>query len=207
MIKLIFPCDYIGITQGYKTSHKAIDLGWSNSYGGPRHNILAPYDGVVTYVKNNVKTRSTTTKSYGNYIKINHGDGITTLVAHLEYNSIKVKVGDKVKKGDVLGIMGNTGYSFGRHCHYEVIINGSKVNPLKYTYYTSKQVVGKNTKSKYKPMFLESEDNIMNEDNVIKTENETKKVEVDDILFEYTCSKSGMYKIYLNESERLIIKD
>lgn len=50
-MKLIFPCDYIGITQGYKSSHKAIDMGWSTGNGGPNHKILAPYDGVVTYVK------------------------------------------------------------------------------------------------------------------------------------------------------------
>ncbi len=202
-MKLIFPCDYIGITQGYKSSHKAIDMGWSTNYGGPNHKILAAYDGVVTYVKNNIKTRNTSSKTYGNYVKINHGNGVVTLVAHLKYDSIKVKVGDKVKTGDVIGIMGNTGYSFGVHCHYEVIINGAKVNPLNYTYYTKNQVVGKNTLSKYKPILLESEDNKVEE----SINNKEDKIEVDDILFEYICNKSGMYKIYLNEGEKLIIKD
>ena len=91
-MKLIFPCDYIGITQGYKSSHKAIDMGWSTGNGGPNHKILAPYDGVVTYVKNNVRTRNTSSKTYGNYIKINHGNGVVSLVAHLKYDSIRVKV-------------------------------------------------------------------------------------------------------------------
>lgn len=206
-MKLIFPCDYIGITQGYKSSHKAIDMGWSTGNGGPNHKILAPYDGVVTYVKNSIRTRNTSSKTYGNYIKINHGNGVVTLVAHLKYDSIRVKVGDKVKTGDILGIMGNTGYSFGVHCHYEVIINGTKVNPLKYTYYTKNQVVGKNTLNKYKPMLLESE-GIKVEEHI---KNEPVKEEVnptiDDTLFEYICNKSGMYKIYLNEGEKLIIKD
>ena len=55
MIKLIFPCDYVGITQGFKSSHKAIDMGWSTKDGGPNHVIYAPYDGVVTYVKDSIK--------------------------------------------------------------------------------------------------------------------------------------------------------
>ncbi len=206
-MKLIFPCDYIGITQGYKSSHKAIDMGWSTGNGGPNHKILAPYDGVVTYVKNSIRTRNTSSKTYGNYIKINHGNGVVTLVAHLKYDSIRVKVGDKVKTGDILGIMGNTGYSFGVHCHYEVIISGTKVNPLKYTYYTKNQVVGKNTLNKYKPMLLESEDIKVEEP--IKNEPVKEEVNptIDDTLFEYICNKSGMYKIYLNEGEKLIIKD
>lgn len=201
MIKLLFPTKYIGITQGYKSSHKAIDLGWDSKYGGPNHEIFSPYDGTVTYVKSSIKSNDTSSKSYGNYIKINHGNGIVTLFAHLKYGSIIVKVGDKVKCGQKLALMGNTGYSFGVHCHYEVIQNGNKLNPLKYTYYDKSYVVGKNTLKKYKPMLLKEE--IMKEevDNIV-TENIA-----DDILFEYLCEKSGIYKIYLNKDERLIIKD
>lgn len=199
MVKLIFPCDYIGITQGYKSTHKAIDLGWSTAHGGPNHVIYAPYDGVVTYVKNNIKT-NTKDRIYGNYIKINHGNKIVTLVAHLKYGSIVVKVGDKVTKGQKLGLMGNTGYSFGVHCHYEVIIDREKVNPLKYTYYNKSQIVSKNTKKKYKPNILESEvSEIVKEEDI--------NTEIDDTIFEYLCTKTGTYKIQLNENEKLIIKD
>ena len=70
MIKLIFPCDYVGITQGFKSSHKAIDMGWSTKDGGPNHVIYAPYDGVVTYVKDSIKGNDKSKKTYGNYIKI-----------------------------------------------------------------------------------------------------------------------------------------
>lgn len=198
MIKLIFPCNYVGITNGYKSSHKAIDMGWDSKYGGPNHIIYAPYDGVVSYVEKSFKT-NTKYKTYGNYIKINHGNNVYTILAHLKYGSINVKVGDKVKKGQKLALMGNTGYSFGVHLHYEVIVNGVKQNPLKYTYYTTSHTVGKNTKTKYKPLFLESEDKSMKED-------ESMKEETNDVLFEYTCTKSGLYKIKLNENERLIIK-
>ena len=90
-MKLIFPCYYVGVTQGFKSTHKAIDLGWDKKHGGPNHKIIAPADGVVTYVKNNVvgKTKNVT---YGNYIKINHGNGVYTLMAHLKYNSSTVKL-------------------------------------------------------------------------------------------------------------------
>lgn len=210
MIKLIFPLKYIGITQGYKSSHKAIDLGWSSTYGGPNHIIYAPADGKVTYVKNAYKS-TTTSKTYGNYVKIDHGEKLVTLFAHLKYNSICVKVGDKVKKGQKIAIMGNTGYSFGTHLHYEVILNNEKLNPLKYTYYTDDNVVGKTTKSKYKPMKLESEVIVMDNKEEIKKEEESNsldnKNDIDDTIFEYVCTKSGMHKIYLNENEKLVIKD
>lgn len=200
-MKLIFPCYYVGVTQGFKTTHKAIDLGWDKKYGGPNHKIIAPADGIVTYVKNNVqgKTKNVT---YGNYIKINHGNGVYTLMAHLKYGSATVKVGDKVKQGQTIGIMGNTGYSFGVHCHYEVYINKKRVNPFNYTYYTDKHVVGTNTLKKYKPKKEESEVN----SDMDETENKVT-IEVDNTVFEYICPKTGIYKIKLNENEKLIIKD
>lgn len=209
MKKLIFPCDFVGITQNFKSSHKAIDMGWSTKNGGPNHVIYAPGDGKVSYVKDSVKTNNKNSKTYGNYIKINHGDGLTTLVAHLKYGSIKVKVGDKVKTGDKLGLMGNTGYSFGTHTHYEVILNGTKLNPLLYTYYTDKHVISSTTKKKYKLLFLESEvkekvDEIKKDETIENTSNE---VTIDDTIFEFVCPKTGMYKIQLNENEKLIIKD
>lgn len=204
MVKLIFPCDYIGITSGFKSSHKAIDLGWSKSRGGPNHKILAPADGKIVYVKNNYKTKDSNGNSYGNYVKISHTDGISTLLAHLKYNSINVKVGDKVKKGQTIGIMGDTGYATGIHCHYEVRINNDKVNPLKYTYALQNQYIGANTKLKYKPLILKGEDSDMNEinDDIIDD-----SVVEDDVIFEYVCNKTGMYKIQLNENEKLVIKD
>ena len=72
---------------------------------------------------------------YGNYVVINHGNGVLTYYAHL--SNITVSVGQKVRQGDVIGHAGNTGYSFGAHLHFGLMINGSWVNPVNYlTRYT-----------------------------------------------------------------------
>lgn len=74
---------------------------------------------------------------YGNYIKIDHGriNGNKTETLYSHCASLKVKAGDMVKQGQVIGIMGTTGYSSGIHLHYEVHINGQYVDPKGYTKY------------------------------------------------------------------------
>lgn len=68
--------------------------------------------------------------TYGNKIMIKHEDGIETIYAHLsEFN---VCIGDEVKKGDIIGLVGNTGRSTGPHLHFEVRLNGNPVDPQKY---------------------------------------------------------------------------
>lgn len=72
---------------------------------------------------------------YGNYVVVNHGNGVLTYYAHL--SNITVSVGQRVRQGDVIGHAGNTGYSFGAHLHFGIMINGSWVNPVNYlTRYT-----------------------------------------------------------------------
>jgi murein DD-endopeptidase MepM/ murein hydrolase activator NlpD len=68
--------------------------------------------------------------TFGNVVQINHGFGVSTVYAHL--NSISVKVGQKLKRGEELGKVGNTGLSVGPHLHYEVHLNGVEVNPVNY---------------------------------------------------------------------------
>lgn len=68
--------------------------------------------------------------SYGNYIVIDHGNGLTTLYAHC--NSTNVSAGERVSQNQQIGIVGNTGNSFGAHCHFEVRVNGYRRNPRNY---------------------------------------------------------------------------
>ena len=108
------------ISQKFKgATHKGIDLvgaGYTLDY------IVAHSAGtVVAVVANcNRNTSKTGERIYGNYVKIRHDDGYYTLYAHLKYGTVAVSNGQRVEKGQVLGYMGNTGYSFGAHLHWEV---------------------------------------------------------------------------------------
>ena len=68
--------------------------------------------------------------SYGNYVVVNHGNGYTTLCAHM--SSMAVSSGQTVSKGQVIGYVGSTGWSTGPHLHYEVAYNGTRVDPMAY---------------------------------------------------------------------------
>ena len=100
----------------YKT-HNGIDIG--ASYGT---SILAADGGTVT--------TSTYSSSYGNYIIVNHGNGTSTLYAHM--SSRLVSEGQSVSQGQTIGLVGSTGVSTGPHLHFEVYVGGSRVNPLNY---------------------------------------------------------------------------
>jgi len=71
-------------------------------------------------------------RGYGNHVVINHGYGYQSLYGHM--SSIKARPGQKIKRGDIIGYVGNTGKSVGPHLHYEVWKNGIKVNPINYFY-------------------------------------------------------------------------
>jgi murein DD-endopeptidase MepM/ murein hydrolase activator NlpD len=95
--------------------------------------VVAPVGTKIKAVGDGtVITSGYTEQGYGLQIEINHGYGYVTKYAHLSQSN--VKVGQKVKRGDVIGLTGNTGYSTGPHLHYEVIKNGVKVNPYDYYY-------------------------------------------------------------------------
>jgi len=68
--------------------------------------------------------------AYGNMVTIDHGFGLTTRYAHLQ--AFKVRAGDAVRRGDVIGLVGSTGRSTGDHVHYEVLANGQTLNPLRF---------------------------------------------------------------------------
>ena len=151
--KFMYPTkDYVAIGVYFvKGEHNGDDLCWNSKYGGKNQPIVAPLDGTVYSCKDKDKSG----KSWGNYVKIYHGKflykgkkvKVYTLVAHLE-DGIKVKKGQKVKMGDKLGKMGNTGNSKGNHCHYEFYLGGAgtkyRVDPEKYTYVYPTQKVSSN---------------------------------------------------------------
>jgi murein DD-endopeptidase MepM/ murein hydrolase activator NlpD len=95
--------------------HTGVDI--SGSYGTPIH-VTAP--GVVTYAG----WRS----GYGKTVMVRHGHGFSTLYAHL--SKFNVRVGDKVGRKEVIGYIGNTGYSTGPHLHYEVRRSNLPINPV-----------------------------------------------------------------------------
>lgn len=93
--------------------------------------IVAAEKGKVIKVVSNVTGRDLN-KGYGNYVELQHGNNIVTKYCHLKYGNIKVKLGQIVAKGQEIGYMGDTGYTFGAHLHFQVIQNGKNVDPLPY---------------------------------------------------------------------------
>ena len=110
------------ISSYYGPSHPlGIDIDGFNLAGAP---IAAATSGTVVFAGGNACC------SYGLYVVVMSPDGIETLYGHL--SSISVSQGQTVAQGEELGIIGNTGYSTGRHLHFEVIDNGVRQNPLNY---------------------------------------------------------------------------
>lgn len=93
--------------------------------------VVAADDGVVIKSKA-IRSKSGAYRSYGECIMIRHSDGKVTLYAHMKEDSRRVFVGDKVRRGQVIGKVGSTGNSTGKHLHFEVQIKGKPVNPFKY---------------------------------------------------------------------------
>ena len=68
--------------------------------------------------------------SWGSYVKIDHGNGVATLCAHMVAGSFTVGVGQIVAAGDMIGLVGTTGNTTAPHCHFEVWVNGARVDPV-----------------------------------------------------------------------------
>lgn len=118
------------ITQSYKAGkHNGIDLV---GYKSQLDYIVAHSEGTVVEYRTNYATTDKSGNSYGNYVKIKHDGGYYTLYAHMQYKSVAVKTGDKVKKGQIIGYMGNTGHSNGAHLHFEVWNGGNRIDPKPY---------------------------------------------------------------------------
>jgi len=101
-----------------RRQHKGIDIAVQ---GGTK--VLASQSGRVIYCGNEIK-------SYGNMVIIEHGSGITTVYAHLK-RVLAIK-NQRVRKGDEIGTVGNTGRTTGYHLHFEIRVEGEAINPLQY---------------------------------------------------------------------------
>lgn len=116
--------DYFGYRihpiQGTRQFHGGIDL--AAAYAATVH---ATAEGTVTF--------SGTMAGYGKTVAIRHKYGFVTQYSHLTY--IYRKVGQEVRKGEVIGFVGSTGQSTGNHLHYEIIKNKKKINPLNFFNY------------------------------------------------------------------------
>ena len=106
----------------YKTTKFHAGLDFAAPQGTP---IYATANGTV-------ETAGNTGNGYGNHVVINNGYGYETLFGHMY--RVKVRNGEKVKRGEVIGWVGSTGKSTGPHCHYEVHRNGDPVDPVYYFY-------------------------------------------------------------------------
>lgn len=120
---LRYPTDSTSISAGYPyyssgAYHGGIDFPVSTG-----SNIYAAASGTVILVKY-------LNYSYGYHVMVDHGNGLSTLYAH--NSQILVSVGQKVSAGEVIAKSGSTGNSSGPHCHFEVRVNGTQVNPFNY---------------------------------------------------------------------------
>ena len=119
------------ITNNYSNDHKAIDIVPSDK---SEPNIISINNGTVETVVNDIKGTNHKSKgldTYGNYVKIKQDNGKTALYAHMKYNSIKVNKGEYIKKGEVIGTIGETGNAYGKHLHLEIQNKDNiKENPI-----------------------------------------------------------------------------
>ncbi len=115
----IWPAGVRRITQYFGLRHTGVDI--AGPIGTP---LYAARGGRV------IKSQCGWNGGYGCYVIIDHGGGVTTLYGHS--SKLYAEVGDQVGQGDVIALMGTTGRSTGPHLHFEVRVNGSRDNPLKY---------------------------------------------------------------------------
>ena len=148
--------DYGTREPSYSTHH---GMDFIND-AGHACDVIAVADGEVVYVQDGVPGYDDEVYTAGNFVRIKHESGVYSRYLHLVNGSIKVKVGQKVKAGAVLGTEGNTGYSMGTHLHFDINDGNDYVDPLPYllgekSFYkeTTKITVGDKVKVKSGAVF------------------------------------------------------
>jgi murein DD-endopeptidase MepM/ murein hydrolase activator NlpD len=115
---------------GYSRMHKGIDFGVP--IGTP---VMAAGAGTVQLVGR--------LGGYGNYVRINHGNGYSTAYGHLSRFAPGIHTGSRVRQGQIVAFSGNSGMSTGPHLHYEILSSGTQVNPLKVKVAMGRKLGGK----------------------------------------------------------------
>ena len=124
---------------GQSDYHKGVDL-----VGADDITVRAPCDGVIGQSTMIPQSSGNLTWQWGNYVRLDTNDGLFIFMCHLA--SRAVSAGQKVKRGDIIGVMGNTGYSFGAHTHFEVRnANGESLNPCTFLGIENKVGIYRNT--------------------------------------------------------------
>jgi len=141
------------VTLKYGNGHTGVDIGWRTNEN--ENIVYAHSDGVVVGVIKGRKKDNNTKGSdtYGNYVKIKHSSGFYTLYAHL--SSVYVKVGDKVNSSTKIGVIGDSGNTFGRHLHFEVRDrNNNWIDPTLYLTKDFTQIITYQSYDLVKKMWL-----------------------------------------------------
>ncbi|WP_375707391.1 M23 family metallopeptidase [Bartonella sp. AA1HLJMS] len=127
---------------GYVRMHTGVD--WIAPKGSP---IIAVGDGIVTRVG--------VTGGYGNHTEIQHANGYISSYSHQSRYAPDIKPGVKVRQGQIIGYVGSTGMATGPHCHFEIIVNGVKVDPMRIRIPDSKALTNQDLQT-----FLQEKNNI-----------------------------------------------
>ena len=138
---------------GYNKKHQGVDFAAPT--GTP---IMAAGTGHIEFVGNN--------GGAGKYIRIKHLNGYKTSYSHLSKYASGIQKNVKVRQGQIIGYVGNTGLSTGPHLHYEVIFNGKRINPMKMKLPSGKQLKGKSLE-----IFLAEKDRINTEVSLLNSTN------------------------------------
>ncbi|NIA71884.1 M23 family metallopeptidase [Pelagibius litoralis] len=124
------PIDGARLSSGFGMRKHPV-LGYSKMHKGT--DFAAPSGTPIYAAGNGVVEKAGRNGGYGKYVRIRHGSSYKTAYAHLSRYGKGVKAGVRVKQGQIIGYVGTTGRSTGPHLHYEVVLNGKQVNPLKVT--------------------------------------------------------------------------
>lgn len=151
-MNFIYPLSrYIKITQVYWSQHLGLDFGW-NDGAYCNQPIVAIEDGTVVGCADGYGNTYPNQRIYGNYVNISHGGGWWSMYGHL-LKGICVKNGDKVKKGQTIGFMGNSGYSNGQHLHFELRrganAKANSIDPITYLFVEDRTIFVNPTSKEY----------------------------------------------------------